>query len=218
MKIDNKNKLVFIHIPKNAGTSLWGILPGKRDSSLYKHIEYKELVNKIPKIQTFNKLAIVRNPWDRIYSLYSHIVTTHPKIINHYQSNIDNLHKPYHKQFLKWHKEVYNEAMQYGFNDWVMNCNMIWLHDPSKKSLITKPQYEWINDKQNNIAVDIIIKFEEIHTLLKRLNKINIQCNDIPLLNSSIRMKNYRSVYNREARKFVAEKFSIDIETWKYKF
>ena len=67
----DREKAIFVHIPKAAGTSIalsiFGELPYH-----YKAIDYIVFFGR----KTFNqyfKFAFVRNPWDRVYSAYTYL-------------------------------------------------------------------------------------------------------------------------------------------------
>ena len=74
--IINKYKTIFVHIPKNAGTSVKRFFNKDRDDkfSLYKidkHDTIHQIKLKAPKLyDSFKKFAIVRNPYDRMISWY----------------------------------------------------------------------------------------------------------------------------------------------------
>ncbi|WP_336175055.1 sulfotransferase family 2 domain-containing protein [Alloalcanivorax xenomutans] len=63
----DKNKSIYIHIPKCAGTSVSKHLYGEDPW----HFNWKELrfINK-EKFDSYFKFAVVRDPWDRIASTY----------------------------------------------------------------------------------------------------------------------------------------------------
>jgi hypothetical protein len=64
--IDDQRRIVFIHVPKTAGTSMehTGILGGQG------HITITEYFLTTPGIATYFKFGFVRNPWDRLVSTY----------------------------------------------------------------------------------------------------------------------------------------------------
>lgn len=69
MPISHKNEIIFIHIPKNAGTSIEKALKmsdtGHKPWSYY----YKKYSNEW---KTYKKLAVFRNPIDRLISCYNY--------------------------------------------------------------------------------------------------------------------------------------------------
>jgi len=78
--ICDEHKTIFIHIPRNAGSSIKQAFNRAKDSSPnYKTIEE---VNKEygPSIQSYYKWTIVRNPWSRELSLYHYALEK--KLIN----------------------------------------------------------------------------------------------------------------------------------------
>jgi len=73
MTISLKHNLLFIHIPKNAGTSIRRAISSVDGKFLnFPHLtlkEYRTFLHPEFFERTF-KFAIVRNPWDRAVSLY----------------------------------------------------------------------------------------------------------------------------------------------------
>jgi len=60
--------LIFIHVPKNAGTSIKRYLENHGISVPRRHIPFKML----PKNSDFS-FAVIRNPWDRHLSIFLHL-------------------------------------------------------------------------------------------------------------------------------------------------
>ncbi len=90
-----KNKFCFIHIPKNAGVSILRALKPKvadlkrvqsdrdrigipRDGAFNDHYTYPQCcetfrrMNLSKELDDLNVFCIIRNPWDRMVSLYNH--------------------------------------------------------------------------------------------------------------------------------------------------
>ncbi len=70
--IDHKNKLIFIHIPKTAGTSLQELLFNKKIFNA--HRKSLKIIKKIGRYNDYYKFAIVRNPFDRLVSIYHYYI------------------------------------------------------------------------------------------------------------------------------------------------
>ena len=94
--VSRLNNYIFFHIPKCGGTSISEILPNKEKVKLIQHthldyISTKFTFEKNNELNFFNnskKFAIVRNPFDRVISLYCYIKQhtdhhLHNRLINH---------------------------------------------------------------------------------------------------------------------------------------
>lgn len=66
-----KNKCIFIHIPKTAGTSIGEALFGTGRTGHFEWIYYKEIDSE--SFSNFFKFAFVRNPLDRVVSAYFYL-------------------------------------------------------------------------------------------------------------------------------------------------
>ena len=70
----DRNKCIFIHIPKAAGTSVLAAL-GKKSEKGRDHVSwqtYKKADSK--KFNNYFKFSFVRNPYDRAFSAYHYIL------------------------------------------------------------------------------------------------------------------------------------------------
>ena len=69
-----KDRIVFVHIPRTSGTSIEKILGIDLDQSKWdKHLTASQIKNNIGDLawkESF-KFSIVRNPWERVVSLYN---------------------------------------------------------------------------------------------------------------------------------------------------
>ena len=84
--IIDKEKLIFIHIPKNAGTSISSCFYCNRIRQPRKHASIKEIKDEFPvEYKTYKKFAVVRNPYDRIVSYFFYL----KKLNNYYVRDID---------------------------------------------------------------------------------------------------------------------------------
>lgn len=83
MPISHEHKIVFIHIPKNAGTTVEFGLGMNREECLYssiaqmpkynvfpQHLFGSEILEIVPEAINYRKFSIVRNPYDRMESEY----------------------------------------------------------------------------------------------------------------------------------------------------
>lgn len=70
MPISHTQKIIFIHVPKNAGTSIVETLNMERDGHVSAKTYYKSLGEHL--FNEYFKFAFSRNPWDRFVSAYEY--------------------------------------------------------------------------------------------------------------------------------------------------
>ena len=132
IKIRGK-EFIFIHINKNAGTSILNSFNKKKF-----HLTVEEL-NELLGERTFNKcikFAIVRNPYDRVISLYKHRIKTNQSNLNSENIGIN-----------EWVKSVFSENTNLKYRD---------------KNRMFLTQLEWLKDKYGVIQVDEILRFDKL--------------------------------------------------------
>lgn len=76
MLISDTRKFIFIHIYKNAGTSIINALAPFATSQFPAHMKAPEIINAIGReaFDSYFSFAIVRNPWDWQVSLYNYML------------------------------------------------------------------------------------------------------------------------------------------------
>jgi hypothetical protein len=115
--IIEEHKTIFIHIPKNAGTSIETLFA---NSSFRiqpnKHANIHEIKKKFPKLyDSHRKFTIVRNPYDKMVSWYFYL-----------KRKVGEKHKVVE------------------FNDWIKDPQLFWHADDPIHFL--DPQHTWIDD------------------------------------------------------------------------
>jgi chondroitin 4-sulfotransferase 11 len=185
--INHEHKCIFIHINKCAGFSI-DYFFNDRFCGHDKAIHYK---NKYPKeFKEYFKFTIVRNPWDRMLSFYL-----------------------YQKKRC-WDFYPFSAEKAPPFNEFI--CKYL-KRMPKQTRLNTKPCYDWIHDKNDNLLIPEIVKFEELqHRLPIVFKKIN-KDGKLKKLNSTEK-KHYSEYYNQETREIIEKRFKKDIELFNYKY
>lgn len=211
MIISHSKKFIFIHIEKNAGTSV--------TRTLDNYITYKDLVlgcspfgegiqpfyqkkygiNKHSSANTVRELvgkqvwedyfsfSFVRNPWDRVVSLYSWCRK--------------------HKHKLPICQEAINSK---SFSDFIRGECFSKLPQQS----------DYLSDIEGNIIVDFIGKQEFLQRDFSYIcGKIGIDNLNIDTANSSDRDKKYQGYYeNNDDIEIIGNKFLSDIKMFNYDF
>jgi len=190
---DNRNvcipsqKLIFFLIPKVGSTTIRNFV-----SELIKYNKSKELINipyyQIQEMIKMRKAAFVRNPWDRLVSLYFGKIKR--GLFSYFKGkNLDGSSFP---NFVKSVCAIpdYNADR----------------HFRSQFTMITAPNGELI--------VDFLGKFETFSKDIKHVLGNQIA---IPHLNRSD-SRHYADYYDEELKNLVAERYKIDIELFGFDF
>ncbi len=191
--LKKRNDIIHIHITKTAGTSLVHSMDFNRSNKSYgtkKHYFSKEVIDIVGQEHWDNsfKFTFVRNPWDRLYSLYRFRLRKN-KIISEEQGNSFNL----------WLKSIINLQDS----------------DPYKKS---KPQTEWLKNFDNKIDFDFIGRFEELEHDVEKLGKLISMKINLPHINQTLPIIHYSNAYDNELEDLVHKHYKGDIDLFNYSF
>lgn len=196
MSYSNKYNILFVHIPKNAGTSVCEYIQCGHG---HKNVDVL-MKNKI-KYPTAISCCIVRNPWDRIWSLYNYFKMKD----SYWHSNTKKAPNKLTEQHIITQTQCKN------FTDFVK------LVTTKKIDCIhTKSQVSWIK-YDGKIIVDKIIFFEDdLNTQFN--NILNSQNFKLNCINSSNKPCTYKEQYTDETKKMIYNFYIEDITEFNYKF
>ncbi|MGO3346242.1 MAG: sulfotransferase family 2 domain-containing protein [Marinomonas sp.] len=139
-KYQNKNKCIFIHIPKTAGSSLLQAL-GKKRSGGRDHVSWLVYQkSNAYKFDSYFKFAFVRDPLDRAYSAYNYLLKGGNQS---HDLSIANMLKKYSN---------FEDFITEGLGKGYFRSHVMFL-----------PQSNFVINEENQIAVDFIGKFENIN-------------------------------------------------------
>jgi hypothetical protein len=180
---------VFIHINKNAGTSIGHAigLPKKQ------HLTVKEVIEMIGRAQWERafRFTIVRNPWDKVVSHYNHRIKTN-------QTGLKDNPIP----FKQWAAATYGAVKDPRYYD---------------QPKMFQPQVEWLRDPEGRIELDLIGRFENLGDTFRRIaERIGVKV-ELPHLNRCER-SDYRTFYDEETASVVGDWFKEDISRFDYTF
>ncbi len=198
--ISHRYRCIFIHIPKNAGTSIRSAL-GLRGGG---HRPWRYHATGQPQIwRQYTSFAVVRNPWDRAVSAYHH-------------ATMQDSH--WHKRQSLSHPD-YRVLADKSFEE----CLSILCHQPGRLSHESwLDQTHWIVDAESpegTIMVETLLRYETLaDDFAKLCRRLRIDCDALPTLNRSQRSQDYRSHYTEQTRKMVEQLYAADIRTFGYSF
>jgi hypothetical protein len=210
--------LAFIHIPKSAGTSIGtalaragktnGWLPKAHD--LHSHAGVADLAGFMGEhwMGGAEIIAVIRNPWDRLVSLYNFRLAVARQRIE----------KRARGEFVKagisdeQDRQIVDELQGLGFSRWLRESR---LHEERYGVPATrKSQMSWCCDAAGVSRVTRLLKLERLDMeYLRRLG-----ADEIPELNRLRTAGDYRKYYDDEAIGFVGKYFAADIEAGGYEF
>lgn len=200
--ISISNNFIFIHISKCAGTSVCDMLAPYsstiKDLASIHHPIYSDYESVFGEsIKDFLIFTIVRNPYDRLLSLYTY--WKEQKAI-YKNKNINDIDVAQSAWKLK------------GFNEWVEFIGL----EYHEKHLDN--QMAWILNNKNEIENDICIcRFETLEEDIKKiLYKLNIDTK-IPHLNKS-KHDSYKKEYSQNSIDIATIRFKKDLEYFGYSF
>ena len=204
--INEKNKFIFIHIPKCGGTSIEFLL--KNDSRMIngwseknkvfiQHctiLQLKQLYNI--KLDNYFSFTFCRNPWDKAVSDY----------------------KSWFKSTCPFRDIVKDTTLK----DYLLCRNGYERINHLENSLGRgdhfRSQYEYIIDEHRKPIIDYVGKFETYQADFNTVcDKIGIPKQKLPHKNKT-NHKHYTEYYDEETREIVAERYAKDIEYFGYKF
>lgn len=216
---------LFVHIPKNSGTSvrvaLRETLGGGTERIKAAHIGHhspawiirRHLGHEWQDAETF---AVVRNPWDRIVSLWCFLVypaAGHPvhKAEELKLVRLDRGLRDKSKDVVKVHHEIVMRGFAWWLTEFCPETKWSPWHIFCTKSIVEVPQIHWLNDKGRQI-VNRVYRFENLGELERDMGLALRQ------ENVGTPRPHYSAFYNRKTRDWVAERFAEDIRRWGYRF
>ncbi len=201
-KKQKKQKIWFIHIPKNAGTSIVKALNIRPVS----HITAKEILESSDKQRYLNSYSfcVVRHPYNRFISLY----------------NYAKMEKSYYHDNIEPKNSIYGEHLDYKTlkNASIEECAELLLKGKLKHDLVWnhwRPQSSWVYDETfKNLLVDRVFHLEKIEELYDS-NIINLK-KKVPQLNTSSTSINIGDLDNN-TKEILVNYYKKDFELFNYK-
>lgn len=217
MPLSHSIRCIFVHIPKTGGSSIeqglgmfgdWRVEDADRlfgkirspnlknagfHSAFLQHLTMPEIQRVSPGAvrDGYYSFSIVRNPWDRMVSVYSR---PDPNMVE--QASDEGI-----------------ELLGLSFDTFLERVgNLSHIH--------VLPQYIFVTDGSGRTVVDFVGRFESLARDFARVCETLGIVRSLPHANASPsrNSKDYRGYYTRETRAIVAERYSRDLELFGYEF
>lgn len=194
-----KAGIVFVHIPKAAGTSmnlsLYGRFMGHPHALDIERWGSSEL-KSVP------SFAITRNPWDRLVSAYRFARRGHG-VGGGFQAGVR-------------HPERYRLAEMDSFDSFVRN----WLakRDIAKLDNFLQPQWAFVCDSHGKVLLDHVGRVEDLEPTLDFIRESIGRVAPIEQANRSGERVDYRDFYTPELAELTGRIYREDIEMFGYQF
>ena len=207
LSIKGEYNITFLHIPKTAGTSIRQWLHENKGNSSEIPWEFLPKLSTIKKKQLNDTVfTVVRNPWDRMVSIYFFLQSSYIKEklgkrntddILTINKNIENVKELCGISFNKFVEKINNFNNFYGYKNWYR---------------VAEPQMSWLD-----FNTDFILKFENLNQDFKKVQNMFNNYNPLPVLNNTVH-DFYKLYYNTDTKKIVAKLYSKEIDLFKYTF
>jgi hypothetical protein len=207
------DKYLFIHINKSGGGFIMKNIEKNLSSDMKltgSHRSLNDFIN-LTKSQynicreNIHVFTIVRNPWDRMLSLYLYYKTHNA---SEFFSNDNNINS----DFKRWIKYIYSD-----------NFDRRRIHSSVNIfNYCFSNQLNWLRDSKGNINIDTIFKFEDpdLHKKVKLFLEENLKVQDVdtetrchPTIHN-----HYSSYYDYETMLLVKKHYQKDIDYFGYTY
>jgi hypothetical protein len=200
---------LFVHIPKNGGTSIEDAIWGDRKFRTAEQFWKNPALNKhqreglqhltAPQLRLeigheafadLFKFSFIRNPWDRAVSQYAYTKKSRPDL-----------------------RRILGLTRFMSFRSYLTAVQRAADHPQ------WRPQHLFIEDQAGELLVDYVGRFERIaEDFAVIAARIGLTGTPLPHSNRSARKADYRDYYTAHTRSMVSSIYEADIERFKYLF
>lgn len=204
MPVSDSLNLIFVHIPKNAGTTIDNTFFGEERGKFSGHHKWGTYKTKVSdKWDNYTTFSIVRNPWDRVVSSY--VYARKDESYWHSAINPEQSRMGKHFDYDTLKDKSFSEAVEM-------------IDDLEHQSWGS--QYPYICDDEKNTKVDYVLRMENLNSELENMfseEGVEVKYN-MKKENVTREEKDYREWYNGETKKKVKNYYKTDIELFDYSF
>ena len=235
MPFSESGCFIFVHIPKCAGTSIHSALSAHFHdysflgvASLAQRVYYEQdWLHHIPAARlkravlqaswsSYFKFTVVRNPWDRLVSLYHYFLNSFPSYPRWWLTTPIRDYWKYPLPAIRtvrdmvrhWHLRndfARRRSNNIPFNSWVLDVLA------TDHCSHCRPCSEYLLDSSGNNLIDYVARFENLDLSFRPIcERIGVGDLTLPVDNATERL-DYRVYYTPPSVELVARRFACDI-------
>jgi hypothetical protein len=202
--ISHEHRCIFIHIPKTAGNSVNRVF----DIGWQDHKDLQRYHAELPPeiLGRYFKFAIVRNPWDRLFSDYNYqLKKSRPADSKLFVFTAGGSRR----SFAAWVEAALSAAHGIPAQKWGGEVSGH-IHRWS-------PQFDWIS-LDGRLGVDFVARLEQLPADFRTVcHRLGLPPTRLPHRNRRLHW-HYSHYYDRATREIVARYYARDIEEFDYEF
>jgi len=196
--VDTSNQIVFIHVPKTAGSSILKQIFNLQHNGHYRPTHYLSKDKRL--YESSKKVAVVRNPWDRIVSGFHYLKQGVGK---------GKYARKFVHDYLKDIPDFQAFVLRMMSDDKFLADVMQWDH--------FRPQWDFIT-LDDKYCIDLLGRYEDLEQFTEQFCKlIDEPYKKLKRINSSNR-DDYRSYYTNEMMEFVYQIYRKEIDFLGYDY
>ena len=205
-------KLVFVHIPKTAGTSVARVLQTKLGSKdEFRHSSIREIVQRSNiNLEDYKVLTVTRNTFDRIFSTWRWYAVH--KCRQFYAVDPE-FQKVTFKEYVSMIKKYFDGEIE------SIERNKIYIEDdkpPLDKSHIEKFEW-WMKDSEGKIIEYDALRFEDLKKEWNNYkHNLGIEEEMVSLNHNNWFNQNIQDAMDKESYEILSEIYKYEIERFNY--
>ncbi|TCI04448.1 hypothetical protein EZV61_00275 [Corallincola luteus] len=191
----DQHQCIFIHIPKAAGTSVLSAMMGGNENPDRDHTGYKTYLEANPgKFDRYFKFTFVRDPWDRLISVYTYL-----------KGGGNGGSDRYFQQLIADRYPTFAEFVL-GYLD----------KDRIHQHILLRPQFLFVVDHKDQLMVDYVGRFESIADDFSKVSQQLKLGVSLPQVNRSARKDKSAYLVSQEVIDKIGQLYSRDVAQFGY--